>query len=87
MVTRRVTNAGSEPANIVSTTEMGVRLDMNAMELETLFSQLLPHGESETIEFKRGGSHYETHEIGKYFSALSNEANLRNTDNYRVYHL
>ncbi len=34
--------------------------------------------ESEVVEFKNVGDSYSTSDIGKYFSALSNEANLRN---------
>lgn len=32
------------------------------------------------VEFKQAGSDYSTDEIGKYFSALANEANLRGAD-------
>lgn len=33
--------------------------------------------ENEVVEFKHAQESFETEEIGKYFSALSNEANLR----------
>lgn len=33
--------------------------------------------ESEVVEFKEARSNYSFNDIGKYFSALSNEANLR----------
>jgi ATP-dependent DNA helicase RecG len=39
--------------------------------------ELINNWESETVEFKRGKSSFSTEEIGKYFSALSNEANLK----------
>jgi ATP-dependent DNA helicase RecG len=32
------------------------------------------------VEFKQAGNDYSTDDIGKYFSALANEANLRGTD-------
>jgi len=32
------------------------------------------------IEFKQAGNDYDTDKIGEYFSALSNEANLRGVD-------
>lgn len=46
-------------------------------ELEDILQQLLEDWESETVEFKQGGEGYSTDKIGKYFSALANEANLR----------
>jgi ATP-dependent DNA helicase RecG len=46
-------------------------------ELQTLLNQLISEWESEVVEFKRGGEGFPTHDIGKYFSALANEANLR----------
>lgn len=46
-------------------------------ELENILQQLLEDWESETVEFKQGGEGYSTDKIGKYFSALANEANLR----------
>ena len=35
--------------------------------------------ESEVVEFKEAGSNFDFHKLGKYFSALCNEANLKNT--------
>lgn len=46
-------------------------------ELDALLQSLIDDWESEVVEFKQGGAGYSTHEIGKYFSALANEANLR----------
>jgi ATP-dependent DNA helicase RecG len=37
----------------------------------------LANWENEVVEFKSGGKGFSSDEIGKYFSALSNEANLR----------
>ncbi|WP_047290590.1 ATP-binding protein, partial [Bifidobacterium bifidum] len=46
-------------------------------ELEALLRQLIVDWENEVVEFKAAGEDYSTGTIGKYFSALSNEANLR----------
>lgn len=46
-------------------------------ELEALLQSLIDDWESEVVEFKQGGAGYSSDKIGKYFSALSNEANLR----------
>jgi ATP-dependent DNA helicase RecG len=46
--------------------------------LEEILSRLISEWESEVVEFKNVGDSYSTSDIGKYFSALSNEANLRN---------
>lgn len=45
--------------------------------LEKLNS-LINNWENETVEFKEANNDYDKDKIGKYFSALSNEANLRN---------
>lgn len=42
-----------------------------------LLNSLIAHWENETVEFKNVSDSYPTSDIGKYFSALSNEANLR----------
>lgn len=36
--------------------------------------------ENEVVEFKRAGNGFDTHKLGAYFSALSNEANLKRRD-------
>lgn len=46
--------------------------------LEEILSRLISEWEGEVVEFKNVGDSYSTSDIGKYFSALSNEANLRN---------
>jgi len=50
---------------------------MKPAELSHLFDRLIASWESETVEFKRASNDYETDKIGRYFSALSNEANLQ----------
>ena len=50
---------------------------MTPEELQTLLDRLIADWESEVVEFKNVGDSYSTSDIGKYFSALSNEANLR----------
>ena len=46
----------------------------------TLLDQLIADWESEVVEFKQASANYSTSEIGKYFSALANEANLRGVE-------
>jgi len=53
---------------------------MDQAALENLLNTLIATWENETIEFKEVGDNYSVSEIGKYFSALANEANLRNKE-------
>ena len=54
---------------------------MDANELKTKLSQLLAlKSESEIVEFKEANNNYDFAKLGKYFSALSNEANLLGKD-------
>ncbi len=53
---------------------------MDQQALQTLLFDLIAHWENEVVEFKNVGDSYSTSDIGKYFSALSNEANLRNVE-------
>lgn len=46
-------------------------------KIEELLNNLIATWENEIIEFKEADNSFSTHEIGKYFSALANEANLR----------
>lgn len=46
-------------------------------ELMALLERLIHNWESEVVEFKQADKNYSTDKIGEYFSALSNEANLR----------
>lgn len=50
---------------------------MNLPDLSTLLDGLIATWEDEVVEFKQGNDGYSTSDIGKYFSALANEANLR----------
>ena len=50
---------------------------MTQDELKGLLEQLIRDWENEVVEFKRAGAGFSTGEIGEYFSALANEANLR----------
>lgn len=53
---------------------------MDQSSLQALLSNLIATWENEVVEFKRAGNDYPTSDIGKYFSALANEANLRSLD-------
>lgn len=45
-----------------------------------IFTNLIQHKESEVVEFKKAENNFDFGDLGKYFSALSNEANLRGFD-------
>lgn len=45
-----------------------------------MFRALIQHKESEVVEFKKAENNFDFDDLGKYFSALSNEANLRGLD-------
>lgn len=45
-----------------------------------IFTNLIQHNESEVVEFKKAENNFDFDDLGKYFSALSNEANLRGLD-------
>ncbi len=53
---------------------------MPTPEIYIQLDQLIAAWESEVVEFKRAGDAFSTSEIGKYFSALANEANLRDCE-------
>jgi ATP-dependent DNA helicase RecG len=53
---------------------------MDHAALTKTLDALISAWENEVVEFKRGGDGFSTSDIGKYFSALSNEANLRGID-------
>lgn len=53
---------------------------MTQDELRTQLQVLLSRWEHECVEFKEANDNFSTQDIGKYFSALSNEANLRGCD-------
>lgn len=50
---------------------------MDVAALSTLLDELISTWENEVVEFKQAHNDYDTDKIGEYFSALSNEANLR----------
>ena len=45
-----------------------------------LFQSIISHKESEVVEFKKAENNFDFDDLGKYFSAMSNEANLRGLD-------
>lgn len=53
---------------------------MDQATLQSLLTSLIATWENEVVEFKQAGKDYDTNKIGEYFSALSNEANLRNVE-------
>jgi len=53
---------------------------MEQQALQLILSALISRWENEVIEFKNVGDSYSTSDIGKYFSALANEANLRDAE-------
>ncbi len=48
-----------------------------AMNIYETFNNLRYHHENEEVEFKKAENNFDFDDLGKYFSALSNEANLR----------
>jgi len=57
---------------------MGASMDKAA--LTVLLEELIATWENEVVEFKQANNDYDTDKIGEYFSALSNEANLRGAE-------
>jgi len=52
---------------------------MTEHELKDILNNLLKSSsETEVFEFKEAKTNYDFNNLGKYFSALSNEANLKN---------
>ena len=49
-------------------------------KLISLFKCLISQKENEVVEFKKAQNSFDFDDLGKYFSALSNEANLRGLD-------
>jgi len=56
------------------------RSQRSQRELQKILNGLIADWENEVVEFKSVGDSYSTSDIGKYVSALANEANLRNAD-------
>ncbi len=46
-------------------------------ELCAILNSLISNWESEVVEFKEAGNDYDKNKIGQYFSAISNESNLK----------
>jgi ATP-dependent DNA helicase RecG len=53
---------------------------MDSAALTALLQELIATWENEVVEFKQAGDGFSTDDIGKYFSALANEANLRGAE-------
>lgn len=53
---------------------------MDKTELQALLAELIARWESEVVEFKQATDAYGTDDIGRYFAALANEANLRGAE-------
>lgn len=50
---------------------------MDASALRQKLTELIATWENEVVEFKEASNDYDTDKIGRYFSAMANEANLR----------
>ena len=50
---------------------------MDQPELSNLLTRLIENWESEVVEFKRADNSFSSGDLGKYLSAIANEANLR----------
>jgi len=50
---------------------------MTPAEFQKTYDHLVSQWENECVEFKEAGNDYDTDKIGRYVSALANEANLR----------
>ena len=51
--------------------------DNPTMDINEVFNNLRYHPEDEVVEFKKAENNFDFDDLGKYYSALSNEANLR----------
>lgn len=51
--------------------------NINNEELCTILNNLISNWECEVAEFKEAGNDYDKNKIGQYFSAISNESNLK----------
>ena len=52
-------------------------MPMEQADLSSLLDRLISDWENEVVEFKRGNNGFSSKDLGKYVSALANEANLR----------
>jgi len=69
-----------ESLDISTPFDIGKEKILDQSQLKVLLDSLIANWENEVVEFKAVGNSYSTSDIGKYLSALSNEANLRNLD-------
>lgn len=53
---------------------------MTSAEFQKTYDLLVSQWENECVEFKEAGNDYDTDKVGRYVSALANEANLRAKD-------
>ncbi|MDO4664538.1 MAG: putative DNA binding domain-containing protein [Erysipelotrichaceae bacterium] len=51
---------------------------LNNDELQLILNKLISNWENEVVEFKEARNDFDKNDIGKYFSAISNESNLHN---------
>ena len=58
--------------------EFGYDTKSQDAEYYEILSTLMEHWENEIVEFKEAKGQYSEEKIGQYFSAISNEANLKN---------
>ena len=56
----------------------------NNSELCSVLDKLISSWESEVVEFKEAGKDYDKNKIGQYFSAISNESNLKGVATWLV---
>ena len=73
---KKTRNAASNVNNAVNLISGAYTLSLIHILKEKIV-QMLVSFENEVVEFKEARSNYHFNDIGKYFSALSNEANLR----------
>lgn len=66
-----------EARRMSETFEYGVS-NYNEKALVETLNDLVQHVENEVVEFKLASNNFDLHKLGQYFSAISNEANLRN---------
>lgn len=53
---------------------------MKTEDYKDILAELMRHSENEVVEFKKAENDFDSDKLGHYFSALSNEANLRELD-------
>jgi ATP-dependent DNA helicase RecG len=78
--TRTMTAAQSRASSYLIPRDNDQPMTKSQLELTQTLHQLIAAWESEVVEFKNVSDSYSTSDIGKYVSALSNEANLRSVD-------